>query len=86
MTSQQVDSGQVRYKFEMADGAGRAIKKASDHPDGVASKYSGQITVYDNVGQVTDSSNVLAVSGSWIPTDNGRCSGKFNFETVPLFY
>ncbi len=73
-TSQQVDSGQVRYKFELSDGAGRAIKKASDHPDGIAGKYSGQITVYDKVGQVTDSSNVLAVDGSWIPTfeDQGK--------------
>jgi len=68
VTSQQVDSGQVRYKFELADGAGHAIKKASDHPDGVSGKYSGQITVYDNVGQVNDSSNVLAIDGSWIPS------------------
>ncbi|HQR33723.1 MAG TPA: RHS repeat-associated core domain-containing protein [Blastocatellia bacterium] len=73
-TSQQVDSGKVRYKFEIMDGAGRAYKKASDHPDGASSKYAGQITVFDKVGQVEDSSNVLAINGSWVPTDED--SGK----------
>ncbi|MEK7831169.1 MAG: hypothetical protein AAB401_08800, partial [Acidobacteriota bacterium] len=74
VTSQQVDSGKVRYKFELMDGAGRAYKKASDHPDGVSAKYAGQVTVFDVVGQVEDSSNVLAVDGSWIPgwEDSGK--------------
>ena len=73
-TSQQTESGKVRYKFEIMDGAGRAIKKASDHPDGALGKFAGQITVYDNTGQVTDSSNVLAVDGYWIPgwEDQGK--------------
>ncbi|MBS1791530.1 MAG: RHS repeat protein [Acidobacteria bacterium] len=73
-TSQQVDSGKVRYKFEIMDGAGRAYKKASDHPDGASGKFAGQITVFDTVGQVEDSSNVLAIDGSWVPS--GEDSGK----------
>ncbi|MBS1791291.1 MAG: RHS repeat protein [Acidobacteria bacterium] len=67
-TSQQVDSGKVRYKFEIMDGAGRAYKKASDHPDGASGKFAGQITVFDKVGQVEDSSNVLAIDGYWNPS------------------
>lgn len=64
----------MRYKFEIMDGAGRAYKKASDHPDGASSKYAGQITVFDKVGQTEDSSNVLAIDGNWIPTseDSGK--------------
>jgi len=56
------------------DGAGRAYKKASDHPDGASGKFAGQITVFDKVGQVQDSSNVLAIDGSWIPS--GEDAGK----------
>ena len=73
-TSQQVDAGKVRFKFEQMDGAGRAYKKSSDHPDGVSSKYAGQVSVFDKVGQVQDSSNVLAIDGSWIPS--GEDAGK----------
>jgi len=70
-SSQQVDEGKLRFKFEQMDGAGRAYKKASDHPDGadgVSGKFAGQISVFDKVGQVQDSSNVLAIDGSWIPS------------------
>ncbi|MGH9798734.1 MAG: hypothetical protein ACRD82_00060, partial [Blastocatellia bacterium] len=74
VTSQQVESGKLRYKFEIMDGAGRAYKKASDHPDGVSGKYAGQISVFDKVGQTEDSSNVLAIDGSWIPS--GEDAGK----------
>ena len=73
-TSQQVDAGKIRFKFEQMDGAGRAYKKASDHPDGVSGKFAGQINVFDKVGQVQDSSNVLAIDGSWIPS--GEDAGK----------
>ena len=65
VSSQQVDAGQVRYKFDLMDGAGRAYKKASDHPDGTSEKYTGHITVFDKVGQVQDSSKVLPINGSW---------------------
>jgi RHS repeat-associated protein len=72
-TSQLVDTGKVRYKFEEYDGAGRAYRKASDHPDGVFGKYSGQISVFDKVGQVQDSSNAAAMNvqpdGNWTPVD-----------------
>lgn len=73
-TSQQVESGKVRFKFEQMDGAGRAYKKASDHPDGVSGKFAGQVSVFDKVGQVQDSSNVLAIDGSWIAS--GEDAGK----------
>ncbi|MDX2040328.1 MAG: RHS repeat-associated core domain-containing protein [Acidobacteriota bacterium] len=73
-SSQQVDAGKVRFKFEQMDGAGRAYKKASDHPDGASGKFAGQISVFDKVGQVQDSSNVLAIDGSWIPS--GEDAGK----------
>jgi RHS repeat-associated protein len=67
VTSQLVDTGKTRYKFEQYDGAGRAYRKASDHPDGVTGKYAGQIVVFNKLGQVEDSSNVAAINGSWTP-------------------
>jgi hypothetical protein len=54
-----------RFKWEIADGAGRSYRKASDHPDAVAGKYSGQIFVFDKVGREVDSSNVIAINGSF---------------------
>jgi RHS repeat-associated protein len=66
-TAQQIESGKVRFKWELSDGAGRVFKKASDHPDGVASKYAGQLFSFDTEGRVKDSSNVLAINGSFAP-------------------
>jgi RHS repeat-associated protein len=65
---QQIDTGKVRFKWEVADGAGRTFKKASVHPDAVTGKYAGQIFVFNELGQVFDSSNVLAINGGWAPT------------------
>jgi RHS repeat-associated protein len=74
-TSQQVDAGKVRYKFEQMDGAGRGYKKSSDHPDGVSGKFSGQISVFDKVGQVEDSSNVIEINGTWVPAGDDAATG-----------
>ncbi len=69
--AQQIEPGKVRFKWEVADGAGRNFKKASDHPDGVGGKYAGQVYVLDKLGQVEDSSNTVAIDGVWTPTTEG---------------
>ena len=67
VTSQLVETSKVRFKFVQADGAGRIYRNASDHPDGIAGKYSGQITVFDQTGQTEDSSSVIAINSLWAP-------------------
>ncbi|MBK8316705.1 MAG: hypothetical protein IPL01_22905 [Acidobacteria bacterium] len=66
-TSQLVDAGKTRYKFEALDGAGRVIRKATDHPNGSSGAYSGQIVVFNQMGETEDSSNVIAVNATWTP-------------------
>ncbi len=68
VTSQLVETGKTRFRFEEYDGAGRVRRKASDHPDGVEGKYSGQIFVFGSLGQVVDSSSAVAINGSWVPS------------------
>ncbi len=46
-TYQQIAPGQMRFKLEEYDGAGRVYRKGADHPDAVMGKYSGQKLVYD---------------------------------------
>ena len=75
VTSQLVETGKTRYKFEEYDGAGRVRRKASDHPDGVAGKFSGQVFVFNNLGQTEDSSNVIAINGSWVPIYEDASTG-----------
>jgi YD repeat-containing protein len=75
VTSQQVEAGKVRYKFGQYDGAGRGYKKSSDHPDGVSGKFAGQISVFDKVGQVEDSSNVIEIGGAWVPAGDDAATG-----------
>ena len=65
----------MRFKFDQTDGAGRAYRKASDHPDGVSGKYSGQISVFDKVGQTEDSSNVIAINSAWAPAYEDASTG-----------
>jgi RHS repeat-associated protein len=74
-TSQLFETGKMQYKFEEYDGAGRARRKASDHPDGVESKFSGQIFVFDQLGNVEDSSNVVAINGNWVPSYEDASTG-----------
>ncbi|HKQ72777.1 MAG TPA: carboxypeptidase-like regulatory domain-containing protein, partial [Blastocatellia bacterium] len=68
VTSQLVETGKTRYKFEEYDGAGRVRRNATDHPDGVDGKFSGQVFVFNKMGQTEDSSNVVAINGSWVPS------------------
>src|SRR5262249_34712043 len=75
VASQLAETGKVRFKFDQFDGAGRGYRKASDHPDGVAGKYSGQITVFDKVGQSEDTSNVIAITGTWVPPGHDASAG-----------
>src|SRR5262249_46757360 len=75
VASQLVETGKVPFKFDQFDGAGRGYRKARDHPDGVAGKYSGQITVFDKVGQSEDTSNVIAITGTWVPTADDASTG-----------
>ncbi|MGH9842125.1 MAG: RHS repeat domain-containing protein, partial [Blastocatellia bacterium] len=75
VSSQIVETGKTRYQFALMNGLGAAFKKASDHPDGVAGKYSGHITVFNSVGEVRDSSNVIAIDGAWTPTAEDASTG-----------
>jgi YD repeat-containing protein len=68
-TAQQIAVGQVRFKFEEYDGAGRVRRKGADHPGAVAGKYSGQQFMFDQLGQRSDASNVIAMNGDWTPAD-----------------
>ena len=58
---------QVHAGFELLDGAGRVWRKANDHPDGIAGKYSGQVITFDNMGHRSASTGVIAVNGEWAP-------------------
>jgi hypothetical protein len=54
--------------FQIADGAGRVIATASDHPDSTgASRYSGQRFVYDVMGRVIKTSNPTETTASGTP-------------------
>jgi len=75
VTSQLFDTGKTRYKFEEYDGAGRVRRKASDHPDGVSGKFSGQVFVFNNLGQTEDSSNVITINSSWVPSGDDASTG-----------
>ncbi|MGH9844541.1 MAG: S8 family serine peptidase, partial [Blastocatellia bacterium] len=75
VSSQFIETGKTRYKFDQLNGAGVAFKKASDHPDGVAGKYSGHITVFNSLGEVKDSSNVIAIDGGWTPAAEDASTG-----------
>jgi len=75
VTSQLIETGKTRYKFEEYDGAGRVRRKSNDHPDGVAGKFSGQVFVFDKLGRTEDSSNVIAINGSWVPSHEDASTG-----------
>lgn len=56
-------------KVKLVDVQSRASDGIQDETSG---KYAGQITVFDKVGQVEDSSKVLPINGSWTTqTDKG---------------
>jgi len=75
VSSRLIETGKTRYQFDQLNGAGVAHKKATDHPDGVAGKYSGHITVFDSIGEVKDNSNVIAIDGAWAPTAEDASTG-----------
>ncbi len=54
------------YSAVLYDGAGRARATASDHP-GSTGLYSGQYTVYNNMGRATQVSNPTEMNASWTP-------------------
>lgn len=66
---------QVHFSFELFDGEGRVWRKANDHPDGVAGKYSAQKIGYDSMGHRTDATSVIAVNGEWIPAWEDAAAG-----------
>ena len=66
-TLQQIEPGKVRFKWEISDGAGHTYIKASDHPSAVTQRYAAQRFIFDQLGQVQDSSNVVTVDGSLTP-------------------
>lgn len=59
----------VLFRAQGFDGAGRVRQRSSDHPDGIASKYSGQQYVFDAVGRPTQTSNAIAINSDWTPRD-----------------
>ena len=63
--TRQLVEGAYRFKWDIYDGAGRAYKKAADHPDAITQKFSGQITAFNNIGEVTDTSNTIAINGNF---------------------
>jgi len=69
------DTGQPHFEFREFDGAGRARRKAKDHPGGASGKYSGQQIVFDKIGLQTDQSNVIAIYGDWTPQPEDAATG-----------
>jgi YD repeat-containing protein len=55
------------YSVQVFDGAGRVRATASDHP-GSTGLYSGQYTVFDIMGRVTQQSNPTEMNSQWIAT------------------
>lgn len=63
------EAGQGEFhSWQVKDGAGRVISKASDHPGG-AGGYRAQDIVYDEMGRVIKTSTPTAVNASWEPQD-----------------
>ena len=66
---------QVGFSFKLSDGAGRNIRRGSDHPNAITGKYSGQKSVYDVNGRQSDASNVTAMDANWTPIDEDAATG-----------
>ncbi|HWQ31967.1 MAG TPA: carboxypeptidase regulatory-like domain-containing protein, partial [Blastocatellia bacterium] len=78
-TTQKIDTvsgqDQTAFSFKMTDGAGRVLRKGSDHPNAVAGKYAGQKFVYDEAGRQIDVSNVTAMDADWNAIDEDAGMG-----------
>ena len=68
-TKHDVVSGQdqIVASFQDFDGAGRVLRKGSDHPNAVSGKYSGQKFKYDELGRGVEQSQILMVDSSFDP-------------------
>jgi RHS repeat-associated protein len=55
------------HSWEVTDGAGRLRAAAADHP-GSSGGYTGQYTVFDNMGRAVQQSNPTEMNGSWVAT------------------
>jgi RHS repeat-associated protein len=64
-----IDVGKQQYGFVAWDGAGNTRWQGADHPEAVSGKFSIQRFFYDNMGRVTDMSNVTASDGALTPLD-----------------
>ena len=54
------------HSWQVLDGAGRVRAAAADHP-GSSGGYTGQYTVFDNMGRAVQQSNPTEMNGSWMP-------------------
>ena len=72
-TSAKIDviSGvdQIVASFQDFDGAGRVIRKGSDHPNAVTGCYSGQKFKYDEIGRGVEQTNIHGVDSSFALND-----------------
>jgi RHS repeat-associated protein len=55
------------HSWKVLDGAGRVRAQAADHPGSVGG-YTGQYTVFDQMGRVSQQSNPAEINASWVPT------------------
>lgn len=60
---------QIVASFQDFDGAGRVIRKGSDHPNALAGKYSGQKFKYDELGRGVEQTNIHGVDSSFTLND-----------------
>jgi YD repeat-containing protein len=63
-------NGNEAHSFQIADGHGRVIASASNHP-GSDGGFSGQLVLYDNLGRGIKTSNPTETSASGTPTQWG---------------
>ena len=76
VTGNGVDSTDEVLSESWTDGAGRALKSRTEHPNSVGG-YSGGFVEYNNLGQVTRSTTPTEINSSWAAV--GDDSGNPNF-------
>ncbi len=70
---------QIVASFQDFDGAGRVLRKGSDHPNAVSGKYSGQKFKYDELGRGVEQSQILMVDSSFNPDPAETGQGDWKF-------
>ena len=55
------------HSWQVRDGAGRVRAVAADHP-GSTGGFTGQYTVYDQMGRTVQQSNPTEIDGGWVPS------------------